>query len=133
MRNRSLLVVLGTVLALSGCGGGTGTGTGTASSSVIPTNSAPESPTSTITVESTTKACGELQMKGNAYKAVILKGHPACPLVIKTFHAFFAAAKSGGKAKVSGWACAYKSPAVMKKTKIVAECAKKGEAIAAKA
>lgn len=126
MRMRGFPAVLGAVLALSACGGA-----GSAvSSSAVPAGS-PTAATTPAKITST-RTCGDLQMKGNTYKAVILEGHPACPAVIKTFHAFFAAAKSGGKATVNGWKCGYKSPAVMIKTRVVAECTTKTEAIAAR-
>ena len=63
---------------------------------------------------------------------MIVRGHPACPVVLKTFHAFFASAKTDGKATVSGWRCAYQPPAVMKTTRLIATCAKNSEVIAAR-
>ena len=132
MKTRGFPAMLVTVLALSACGGNGGSA-GVAGS-VTPAGSAPG--TTSVAAQSphaTAKpGCGDLQMKGNSYQAVIIKGHPDCADVIKTFHSFFAAAKTGGKATVSGWTCAYKTAAVMKKTKIVAVCAKKSEEIAAK-
>jgi len=128
--------VLAAALCLSACGSGGGSASPAGSASVVTTSPAGPSPssvkTSTISKATSGKVCGDLQMKGNTYKAVIVKGHPKCPDVIKTFDAFFAAPKKHGKATVSGWTCGYESAATQKKTKNVAICTKKSEEIAAK-